>query len=336
MKTLKTLFTISLVALVACSQAQVKEGFDKEKMDRLFSVITENEKAMGSFSIFQDGKEVYQNAFGYADVEKKILPTSKTIYRIGSISKSFTTAIIMQLIEEDKLKLDTRLAVYYPELPNANDISIELMLRHRSGLYNFTNAEAYKTWMLEPKSQSELLEIIKDNGTVFSPDEKGEYSNTNFVLLSFIAEKIDDKAFGQILKDRITTPLNLKSTYYGGKINTANSEALSYKNKGSWQLDTETDMSIPLGAGALVSSSTDLNTFYNALFSGKVVSAQSLDQMKKRVDGIGMGLFQFPFYDKKAFGHNGGIDGFRSAASFFANENVSVALTCNGYEYEYE
>lgn len=329
MKLLTAVFTISLLALVTCSQVLANHGFDKDKMDSLFSVIVENDKAMGSISIFKGGKEIYQNSFGYADVEKKALPTANTIYRIGSITKTFTAAIIMQLIQEGKLRLDTRLAEYYPELPNANDISIELMLRHRSGLYNFINAEAYKTWMLEPMSQSDLLEIIKDNGTVFSPNERAEYSNTNFVLLSFIAEIIDDMTFSEILKERITTPLNLKNTNYGGKINASNNEALSYKYKGSWQLETETDLSIFLGAGALISTPNELNTFYHALFSGGVVSYESIDQMKTGVDGSGMGLFQVPFYDKENFGHHGAIDGFRSNARYFPKENVSIALTCN-------
>ena len=88
-------------------------------------------------------------------------------------------------------------------------------------------------------------------------------------------------------------------------------------------------MSIPMGAGAVVSNPTDLNKFYNSLFDGKVVSNNSLNQMKKMVDNFGMGLFQIPFYDKKAFGHNGGIDGFRSNIGYFPDDKVSIAFTSN-------
>ena len=149
------------------------------------------------------------------------------------------------------------------------------------------------------------------------------------MLLSYIAEKIDDAAFADILKDRITNPLKLKHTYYGGVINPEENEALSYTLLDDWQLATETDMSVPAGAGAIVSSPTDLTTFFNALFTGKVVSENSLKEMTKLVDNFGLGLFQIPFYDKRAFGHNGGIDGFQSSAGYFPSDSVAITYTTN-------
>lgn len=329
MKTAANAFILCLFPIVSFSQQPVNNEFEKDKMDLLFSVIEENEKAMGSISIFRNGKEVYQNSFGYSDVENNTPATAETKYRIGSISKTFTAVIMMQLIEENKLTLDTKLEAYFPEIPNAKEITIEQLLRHRSGLYNFTSAADFPSWMEEPKSKAELIQIFVDNGAVFSPDEKAEYSNTNFVLLSFIAEMIDGKAFSEILANRITNPFKLNSTYYGGEISTDRKEALSYKKINSWQVDTESDMSVPIGAGAVVSNPTDLNIFYSSLFEGSVVSNNSLSQMKKMIDNFGIGLFQIPFYDKKAFGHSGGIDGFLSNAAYFPNEKVSIAFTSN-------
>jgi D-alanyl-D-alanine carboxypeptidase len=98
----------------------------------------------------------------------------------------------------------------------------------------------------------------------------------------------------------------------------------------SWKLATETDMSIPVGAGAIVSTPTDLNTFYYRLFIDHMVSENSLNEMQKLVDNFGIGMFQIPFYDKKAFGHNGGIDGFQSSAGYFPVDKVSIAYTSNG------
>jgi hypothetical protein len=183
--------------------------------------------------------------------------------------------------------------------------------------------------MEKPLSRENIIAKIIENGVVFEPNQKAEYSNTNFLLLSYIAEKIDEKDFPTILKDRITQPLKLKSTYYGGKINTSNHEALSYFKRDHWQLGTETDMSIPVGAGAIVSTPTDLNVFFNALFKGNVVSENALSHMKKIVEGYGMGLFQIPFYDKVGLGHNGGIDGFLSNAVYFPSEDVSMAINTN-------
>ena len=129
------------------------QDFDISKMDSLFSTINTNQRGMGSISIFNDGKEVYKNSIGFADVAMGIRANSTTKYRIGSISKSFTAAIIMQLVDEKKINLDTRLSEYYPDIVNAEGISIESLLRHRSGIFNFTNAEDYLSWMEEPKNK---------------------------------------------------------------------------------------------------------------------------------------------------------------------------------------
>ncbi|WKN40758.1 serine hydrolase domain-containing protein [Tunicatimonas pelagia] len=330
MRVINIILATFLVVYSACSQNQPNAKFNRVKMDSLFAKIDTEKQGMGSVSISKNGEQVYQRAFGYADVAERIPANATTIYRIGSISKTFTSSIIMQLIEEGKLALDTKLSEYFPEVPNADKITIEQMLRHRSGLFNFTSAKDYTKWMEEPKSRDELIQEMIDNGTVFEPGEKAEYSNTNYVLLSYVAEKIDDKDFADILQDRITKPLKLEHTYYGGKINPEENEARSYTLRDDWEIATETDMSLPAGAGAIVSNPTDLTTFFNALFTGKVVSEKSLKEMTKLIDNFGLGLFQIPFYDQRAFGHNGGIDGFQANVGYFPNDSVAVAYTTNG------
>lgn len=320
-----------LLSLCCChSQTNHEIKFDRAKMNALFALIEKNQKGMGSISISKNGTEVYQHSFGYADLKDSIRASGNTKYRIGSISKTFTAAIILQLIDEKKLTTETKLAQYFPALQNSDKITVEQLLRHRSGLFNLTNSADYLSWMEQPKSRAELLEIIAKNPNVFEPDQKAEYSNTNYVLLSYIAEKVEDKDFSEILKDRITEPLGLRNTYYGGKIAPEKNEALSYTHFNRWEPASETDMSIPAGAGAVISTPTDLNTFFYSLFNGKVVSDNSLAKMKKLVDNFGMGIVQIPFHERKGFGHNGGIDGFRSVAAYFPDDNVSVAYTTNG------
>jgi CubicO group peptidase (beta-lactamase class C family) len=306
------------------------QDFDQAKLDSLFSRIESNQQSMGSVSIYKDGKEVYANAIGFADLDKGIKAGHETKYRIGSISKTFTSVIILQLVEEGKLSLETTLDKYYPSIPNASKVTIEQLLRHRSGLFNFTNDPAYLEWMEAPKSEDELIEIFKKNGTVSEPDEKFEYSNTNYVLLSFIVEQIENKVFSEVFDQRITKGLKLPDTYYGGVIGQKPNEAKSYNFKEGWKLATETDMSIPTGAGAIVSTPSDLNTFFHALFQGEVVSEESLKRMTTLEDGYGLGLFQLPFYDRRAFGHNGGIDGFQSNASYFQDDGVGLVYITNG------
>lgn len=324
-------FTI-IIAIVFFGLSIYSQDFNRQKMDSLFARIEANNKGMGSVSIFKNGEEIYSKSIGFADIENKIRANGETVYRIGSVSKTFTATIIMQLVDEKKLNLDTKLSKFFPKIPNAKKITVGEMLRHRSGLYNFTDSPDYLSWMEEPKTRDQMLAMIIENGTAFEPDEKSEYSNTNFVLLAYIAEAIENKPFAEILMERIVVPCGLSNTFYGNKINPEKNQALSYTKKSEWIPATETDMSIPSGAGAIVSTPSDLNRFYTCLFTGKLVSPKSLEQMMTIEGNYGMGMFLFPFYDKKAYGHTGGIDGFQSNAAYFPDEKMAVAYTSNAVD----
>lgn len=203
-------------------------------------------------------------------------------------------------------------------------------MRHRSGLFNFTNDPGYLEWMDMPKSRDEMLDIIASHENVFQPDKKAQYSNTNYVLLTYIVKEIEEDSFSNVLESRINGPLALENTYYGDKIQPSNYEAFSYKAQSPWELASQTDMSIPGGAGAIVSNPTDLNKFLHSLFSGQVVSENAFQEMTRIVDNFGTGLVRIPFYDKSALGHNGGIDGFLSSAAYFPEDKVSIAYTSKG------
>ena len=321
---------ITAVTTVLLSGSLFAAEFDTKKLDELYSLIEKNNAGMGSVSIFKDGKEVYQRSIGYADIEKKIRAKNNTRYRIGSISKTFTAVMLLQMVEAGKLSYSTKISVYFPSIPNASRISVEHLLRHRSGLFNFTSLPDFGSWMFTPQSRAELLSRLSKLETIFQPGEKTEYSNTNYVLLSMILEKVSGAAYAELLQQRIVKPLKLRDTYYGGKIAEEKNAAYSYFKKGDWQKTPESDMSIPLGAGGIVSTPTDLNQFFSALFNGKLVSKQSLIHMKTLVDGLGMGLIEFPYYEQKVLGHNGIIDGFQSNAGHFEDKNVTVSYISNG------
>jgi D-alanyl-D-alanine carboxypeptidase len=311
------------------------QSINKAKLDSLFSILAEKNKAMGSLAISKNGTVVYTRAIGYsmiADNEKRAA-TVNTKYRIGSISKMFTATMIFQLIEEGKLTLATTLDKYFPGIPNSKIITVGNLLAHRSGLHNITDDPEYMTYMTKPKTQGEMIDIISKNKVDFQPDEKTTYSNTNFILLGYIVEKITGQTYPQNLEKRITSKIGLKNTYYGKKTSVAENEALSYKFDSSWKLEPETDMSIPGGAGAIVSTPADLTKFIESLFGLKLVSEQSLAQMKTIKNGMGMGMFQIPFYTMKGYGHNGGIDGFASNVAFFPEDSLSIAYCTNGMVY---
>ncbi|HHC79903.1 MAG TPA: class A beta-lactamase-related serine hydrolase [Flavobacteriia bacterium] len=320
-----------IFVFLICFGSMSAQTFDKSKMDSLFNLLEHNQKGMGSFSIFSNGKEIYQKSFGFSNVSDKTSANELTKYRIGSISKTYTATIIMQLVEEGKIKLNTLLSKYFPKIPNADKITIESLLRHQSGLFNITNDENFSIWMVEPQTRESMIERIIKNGTTFEPKEKTEYSNTNYILLSYIAEIVENKNFRNILENRIIKPLHLKRTEFGNKINPANNEALSYNFENSeWKLiESQTDMSGPMGAGGIVSTPTEVNIFFTNLFSGNLVSANALSQMENAKNGVGLGLMKLPLGDKEIYGHGGSIDGFESFAAYFPKDKLSLVLTTN-------
>ncbi|WP_169311409.1 serine hydrolase domain-containing protein [Cellulophaga algicola] len=325
-----------ICSLVSCSNDtnesfELGKNFDRNKMDTFFSILEQENLGMGSVAIFKDGQLDYQNSFGQADIANSVSSTAQTKYRIASITKTFTASMIMQMIDENSLTLSTTLDNFFPELPNSDIITIENLLRHRSGLYNYTLEEYGVDVLTQPATQQQLIDLFIENGTVFEPNEQALYSNTNYALLGFIIENIDQKSFSDALRDRITIPLGLTNTYNGGIIETTNNEALSYNPESNdWVLAIETNITLVHATGSIVSNPEDLNTFYQELFDGNVVSQNSLQTMQVVVDGFGIGLIPIPFYQKTALGHTGLIDGFQSYAEHFPDDNVTVSFILNG------
>lgn len=326
------LTTLVFVAFGYLSIAQTT--FDKKKLDSYFEALDQNDKFMGSVAVSKDGDIIYKKSVGYTDVEDKIKASDKTKYRIGSISKSFTAVLVLKAVENKKLELNQTIDKWYPTLPNANKITVKQLLNHRSGIHNFTNDDNYLSWNTQPKTEQEMMEIISKGGSDFTPDSKAEYSNSNYVLLTYIIQKTFSESFSDLIKKHIVNPLGLKDTYVFDKINTKFDEAKSYDYLGSWKQENETDHSIPMGAGSVISTATDLTKFADALFGGKLLQPASLELMMTIKDGYGMGLFKIPFYNSVGYGHSGGIDGFVSVYSYFPDEKISYALTSNGTNFK--
>lgn len=309
----------------------------KEKMDKYLSSIEEKVKWMGSISIFKDGKEIYQKNYGYSNVETKTKADATTKYRIGSMTKTFTATIIMRLIEEGKLKLDDKLSIYYPQVNKSEKITIEHMLRHQSGIRDFGESPLLEEMYNKDVSKQELLDLMVSMGSSFNPGEKTEYSNSNAILLTYIAEDISKKKYSELLEDYIIKPCGLKNTYVGEKIDPAKNEAHSYRWYDSkWNKSGEVNMSIILGSGNITSSPTDVNTFYDNLLNGKIVKESSLKQMLSfNDDGYGLGLIDYHYPEVGFFGHYGTLDAFHSAGAITSasESRVSVVILANGASY---
>lgn len=334
---MKRLFPTNLLVFVMV--LLTAQGFAQKldfqpKMDSLLSGLEMHNKFMGTVAIIDKGVITYSRSAGFADVETGTKANTSTKYRIGSITKMFTSVMVYQLFEEKKLTSETKLSVYFPELPNAENISIEDMLLHRSGLWSVTDDSLYLEWCVNQTSREDLLGMIKTHESLFQPGEKSEYSNSNYILLAFIIEDITGKDFAANLEERISHKIGLKSTSSVGKINVSKNEAESYMRQiDSWEKENETDLSVPGGAGAIVSTAEDLVHFANALFKDKLISEASLQDMIKAEGTYGKGIFSTPFYELQGYGHTGGIDGYRSVLAYFPEKELGIALLSNGLSY---
>lgn len=332
---MKQIFTAIFFSGV-CGIAPAQPAFDKAKADSLFDGLEKNDKLMGAVSIRREGVPLYERAIGFADKSATGTQANngETRFRVGSVSKIFTSTLILGLVEEGRLSLDTKLSEFFPKIPDAQTVTIAQLLSHSSGVHNFTNDKSYVTYYTKPQTHEQMLRRFAKNKPDFTPGSKHDYSNAGFILLGYIVEKVTGKPYGEYLQERIVKPLGLKHTGYGGKIDPSQNQARSYERvKGAWAVTPETDMSIPHGAGAVVSTPGDLGMFVEGLFAGKLLKKETLDKMTTIRDGYGFGIFKLPFGEKTAYGHGGSIDGFRSQAAFFPKENLAVAFCANGLDY---
>jgi D-alanyl-D-alanine carboxypeptidase len=323
----KLLFaTILTLVLFTSGYAQT---LDKAKLDQFFDRLAEKKKAMGCLTIAKDGNVVYSRAFGFARIDavaKKPLTTASR-FRMASITKAYTAVMILQLAEEGKLELTETLDKFFPQIPNARKITIAQILQHRSGIPNVRRDQA--TWKPgEAVTKDEMLALIVNGTPEFEPDTKNSYSNSGYFLLGLILEKITGKTYDQAFEERINSKIGLKDTYLAtGRIDVNKGEALTYINTGSdWTQGFETHPSIGF---QLISTPGDMAKFIQSLFDLKLISRQSLDQMKTMRDGEGFGMVTFTFAGKTFFGDTGGGDNYGSWLAYQPDEKLVVAYTTN-------
>ncbi len=323
----KKLFLLSAISLssVAFSQNTVKEKFGNY-LDSLYL----HHKVMGSFAFADKNNAKFVKVVGLSDVEQQQNANMNTQYRIGSISKTFTAVLVMKAVEEKKISLDRKLSDFYPEIPNAQKITIEQLLQHRSGIHNLTDEPEYLQYYTKPQKPADLVGIIRKYASDFEPGSKFEYSNSNYILLGLILEKIYKTLYAELISAKITRPLKLTLTQVGGAIDPSKNQAESYEYiEGRYRKMPETDMSIPGGAGNMVSTPVELLEFIMGLEKGKIIKKASLDKMKSFKDNYGYGLIRLTYDQSSGFGHNGGIDGFRSAVYYFPDLKIAAGYVVN-------
>ena len=307
------------------------QNFNAQQVDAYLEYLNKENRFMGSVALLQNNKVIYTKAVGYQNLSLQKNATPKSTYHIGSISKTFTATLILKAIEEGKLTLQTPLSQYYAQIPNAEKITIGHLLNHSSGIFNFTDAADYQKIYYKAQSKTTLLDFIQKLGTSFEPGTQHGYSNANYLLLSYILEDIYAQSYAMILEQKITNPLKLKSTYLGNKKDKQKTNSYLFMNK--WIISPKTHYSVPLGAGAIVSTPKDLVLFGTALLQGKILKPETLALMLDFKEAYGLGIFQL---SPEAVGHTGGIDGYQSILVIYEKGDKALAIISNGMNYNIE
>lgn len=306
-----------------------------DQLDEFLETLFEHKKIMGNLTIAKDGNTIYNKSVGYQYInesESKFI-SNKSKFRIGSITKTFTSVMIFQLVDEGKISLDQLLSQYYPQIPGSENITIANMLNHSSGLFNIAADnnlnEQIKT------SREQMLSMMVNHKPDFDAGSKNEYSNTNYVLLGYILEDIEKKTYSKILNSRIVKTLDLHNTYFGSKINTYNNECLSYyyEDDSSLHEAKQAILTNPGGAGGIVSNPSDIVVFINALFNGELMSENSFKIMTTINGEYGSGILSAKKDGMTIFAHNGTIDFFRSMYIYIPKHKIAIALNTNALDF---
>lgn len=237
----KSLLTLLFLLPVLALPAQ---HVDRARLDSLFDRLEADHQGMGRISVFCDGAEVYARSYGYADLAANRKADENTVFRIASITKMFTAAVVMRLVEEGELSLADRLASYYPGLPYAERITVRDLLSHRSGY-----GRRFDRMRQDSDSKEAFFAKMRAYRGPLGEYGTYEYGNINFVLLTYIAEQVSGRTFDRLLDDIIIGPLGLKHTLLWNK-DMARVEAQSYRWDDGWVLSPERDIAFPIGAGA--------------------------------------------------------------------------------------
>jgi CubicO group peptidase (beta-lactamase class C family) len=335
MKKIILLATFCFIGFAANAQQ-----LNTAKLDSLFTRLSEKNQSMGSFAIAKDGKVIYSRAIGFANEHQGIMEGSNTntLYRIGSTTKMFTAAMIYQLVDEGKLSLDTKLSKYFPVVPNAKDITVLMLLNHTNGLQDFVNDDGNDfdmSWITQPRSDKELMSMFMDKAPHFAPGASQSYSNTGYLLLTHIIEKVTGKSYNENLQKRMCSKLGLKNTYSPVDNNLKKGEAASFSYSGKWERITDIYFPNVVGVGDILSTPSDLIAFNEALVAGKLFSEKSMATMKTFTgnSGFGAGIMRVPFYDKTGLGHGGDTYGTHTLVATFPEDKLTIAFSVNGEVY---
>ena len=325
-----------LVLFFSPSAAQTTPQVDPSqiipKIEEYMAAVEKIDRFSGTVLVAKDGKLVFSKGYGMANKEWDIPNTPQTAFRLGSITKQFTSAAIMLLQERGKLSTTDPVCKYVTECPAAwEPITIRHLLTHTSGIANYTDSPDFAKKAILPIAVNDLLADYKGKPLDFAPGEKFNYSNSGYHLLGLIVEKASGKSYKDFLQENIFTPLGLKDTGYDSHENIIKHRAAGYKRNGDGFVNAAyMDMLIPYAAGALYSTTEDLLKWEQALYTEKLLTKKSLDEMFTPFKGTyAYGWNVGKRGNRRSISHGGGIYGFATQLARFPDDKVTVVVLSN-------
>ena len=288
--------------------------------------------------VVKNGKTVLRSSYGMANAIEKIPMKADDVMRLGSITKQFTAVGIMMLVDEGKISLSDKLSKFIPDYPEAgNQITVEHLLTHTSGVPNYTSNPDFVKNMEKEMSVKEMIATFKNEALEFEPGTRWSYSNSGYFLLGAIIEKVTGVPYAKFVEDRIFVPLKMNNSAYEGYERTKQRHAEGHsKNKDGFEFSRKLSMSQPYAAGSLISTVDDLATWDASISAGALLKAESwkkaftpyvLKQGEPTNYGYGWSIGQLE--GSPMISHGGGINGFSTFALRLPEDKVYVAVLTN-------
>jgi D-alanyl-D-alanine carboxypeptidase len=332
---------ISLVASAQPIASQVRP--DRQAFvrmaDSLAASVVQGGVAGLWVAVVKGSDTLLYTGYGKADVENDVAVTPKTVFRIGSVTKQFTAAAVMKLVEEGKVSLDADIRDYLPSLQtHGRKVLIRHLLNHTSGIPSYTDVgPAFGRKITLDLPHDSLLAIVKDMNLMFAPGSGFYYNNTGYYVLGMLIEKVSGMSYRDYVESRLAKPLGMDGTLYCDTRRIIPHRSEGYERQAELVNAAYMSMNLPGAAGALCSTIGDLVAWNRELFSGRIVSRGSLELMTTPVKlasgrpmnyGFGLGRDTLP-NGVVRISHGGGINGFISQLDYYPADSLTVVVLAN-------
>jgi CubicO group peptidase (beta-lactamase class C family) len=310
----------------------VRAGDLRSRLAEYMDASVKVSQFSGSVLVAKDEETLFAGGYGFANAEHQVPNTTRTKFRLGSITKQFTAMAILILHEEGKLKLSDPVSKYIDDAPKAwEPVTLHHLLTHTGGVPSYTDDPDYRKKMTMPETIKSMIARFRDKPLEFKPGEKFHYSNSGYFLLGAVIDKVSGKSYEAFLKEALFGPLQMKDTGYDHSATLLPNRAAGYSKMGSGLENARyLDMSQPFSAGSLYSTVEDLARWDRALRDGRLVSKASYKLMYTPVKSdYAYGWLVTKTKGRNEISHGGGINGFQTEILRYPDEKVCVVVLCN-------